>query len=135
MARTSGTPWTIWLAATLAAAFVGWYLIGQPNLRPRQVESSTTQPPAVPSPPALQEVALRAGTSADAPLGAFTIRIDSVANDSAGITVLSETKDTYRFRKAQAGHRLMIPAPDGTYHLDVLRIERNTAYLAMGKQQ
>ena len=45
------------------------------------------------------------------------------------------TKDTYRFKKATSGQRLMIPSYDGMYYLDVASVHGDAISLTMGKQK
>ena len=131
--RQSGTSWTTWAVAIAAVLSIGWFLLGRPGMNQSRNESSADQS-QVPPTPVAQEITVLAGTSVRAPIGAFSIKADRVAKESASLIVSSDTKDTYRFKKATAGQRLMIPSHDGTYYLDIKRVGGGAVSLTMGTQ-
>ena len=63
-----------------------------------------------------------------------SIRADRISGALISLTITSETQDTYRFNKSSVGQRLMIPAHDGTYYLDIVRVRGDVVDLTMGKQ-
>ncbi|GAB3094811.1 hypothetical protein [Lysobacter terrae] len=79
----------------------------------------------------LPETGVRAGASVSTPDDAFSIRVERASGASARVIVSAKNGDIYRFDKAAAGSRLVVPAPHGIYHLDVLRIDGNVVYLTM----
>ena len=131
--RQSETSWTMWAVVIIAVVLTGWFLLGRPGLNQPRNEPSADQSP-VPPTPVTAEITVRAGTSVRAPIGDFSIKVDRVAKASASLIVSSDTKDTYRFKKAIAGQRLMIPSHDGTYYLDIKRVGGGAVSLTMGTQ-
>ena len=131
--RRSETSWTTWAVVILAVASIAWFLLGQPGMNQRQHEPIADQSSVAPT-PVVPEITVRAGTSVKAPIGDFSIKVDQVAKQSASLVVSSETKDTYRFKKAMAGQRLMIPSHDGTYYLDIKHVGESAVSLTMGTQ-
>ncbi|GAB3357634.1 hypothetical protein GCM10027430_27140 [Lysobacter tyrosinilyticus] len=81
------------------------------------------------------EVAIRAGASFTTTDGRFTVHVTQVAKTTVTLTVSAKTGDVYHFNKAEIGRRLVVPAPDATYFLDLHRIRGNTIYLTMSKRQ
>ena len=131
--RQSETSWTMWAVVILAVVSIAWFLLGRPGMNQQLNELNADQPATAPAPVA-PEITVRAGTSAKAPIGDFSIRVNRVAKQSASLVVSSGTKDTYRFKNAMAGQRLMIPSHDGTYYLDVKRVGGGAVSLTMGTQ-
>ena len=84
---------------------------------------------------ASREIGIRAGTSFTTRDEAFTVHVAQVAKGSVKLSVSARTGDVYRFNKAQVGGRLVVPAPDGTYYVDLLRIRGDVVYLTMSKRQ
>lgn len=81
------------------------------------------------------EISVRSGTSVTTPDGVFTIQAAQIAGNTVKVTVSAKAGDVYRFNKAEVGRRLVIPAPDATYYLDLIRIHGNTVYFAMSKHR
>ena len=133
MVRQSETSWTTWAVVIVAVVLIGWFLLGRPGMNQPRNQSSADQSPVPPTPVA-PEITVRAGTSAKAPIGDFSIRVVRVAKESASLVVSSGSKDTYRFKKAMAGQRLMIPSHDGTYYIDIKRVGGGAVSLSMGAQ-
>ena len=133
MVRQSETSWTMWAVVIAAVISIGWFLLGRPGMNQPRNESSADQSPVPPTPVA-PEITIRAGTSVRAPIGDFSIKVERVAKESASLIVSSDTKDTYRFKTAMAGQRLMIPSHDGTYYLDIKRVGGGAVSLTMGTQ-
>jgi hypothetical protein len=79
------------------------------------------------------EVAVRAGESFTTRDGVFTVHVTQVAGRMIKLTVSASRGDVYRFDKAEVGRRLVVPAPDATYFLDLLRIRGNVVYLTMSR--
>jgi hypothetical protein len=140
MANQPRKPWAAWILGIAVAASIAWAIAQYLHFNP-PVQTTDTEVQLQPSGSlersssiVLAETGVRSGTSVDALDGAFTVRIDQVVGATVNLTVSATTKDVYRFKKAEAGRRLVIPAPDATYYLDVLRIRGNVVYLTMSRQ-
>ena len=133
MVRQSGPSWTTWAVVMVAVVSIAWLLLGRPGMNQPRNEANADQSPE-PITLVAPELTLRAGTSVKAPIGHFSIKVDRVAKESASLIVSSDSKDTYRFKKAMAGQRLMIPSHDGTYYLDIKRVGGGAVSLTMGAQ-
>ncbi len=133
MARQSDTRWTTWAVIVGIVVCGGWYLTHQ---RPTNEGLAQAGSPPLTSPaPAAPVITIRAGTSVDAPIGGFSIKVDRVSGNSASLVVSSASNDTYRFKNAAAGQRLMIPSYNGMYFLDITEVHGNAISLTMGKQE
>lgn len=127
------TPWAlgIFVAVTVCALAITHYL----RLSPQEVPAETSnEPQSTASPVAVPEISVRSGASATALGGSYTIRVNQISGSTVNLTVSSERQDVYRFNKAEVGRRLVVPAPDATYYVDLLRVRGNTVYLTMSKR-
>ena len=132
MARRSEASWTTWAAVICAVVAISWFLAGRLATKQNPADQNIDPPQATQTPTA-PELNVSAGKSINYPIGSFSIRADRVTNNSASLVVTSPTKDTYRFKKATSGQRLMIPSHDGMHYLDVTGIHGNVVSLTMGK--
>lgn len=131
--RRSETSRTVWASAILVLLAIAWFEVGRPGQSQRQHEASA-DPTPIAAVPVAPDITVSIGTPVQAPIGDFSIRVDRVAKQAASLIVSSGTKDTYRFKKAMAGQRLMIPSHDGTYYLDIKRVGGGAVTLTMGTQ-
>lgn len=135
MARSRGKHWTTWALAICGIVAVAWaakdhFPRGDGNERVPAI----AQPPQSAPAPAAAIVSVPAGTSVEAPIAGFSLKAERVSDASADLTVTSATRDTYRFKDSSAGQRLVIPAHDGTYYLDIVRVQGNVVDLTMRRQ-
>jgi hypothetical protein len=125
----------VWLLGVGAVVAVGaWMANRHPRFNPsgKHVEATTAGAPAS-SPIVLAPTAVRSGTSITTPDGAFTIRVDRVTGRTVKLTVSAEAGDVYRFDKAEVGRRLVVPAPDATYYVDLASVRGNVVHLGMSR--
>jgi len=66
--------------------------------------------------------------------GVCTIQVTNITGALAELTVTTRIGDTYRFDKAVAGRRLVVPTPTALYYVDLLRIRGNRVDLAVSKR-
>ena len=135
MARRQEKNWTTWALAICGIAAIGWVVNDQflSSHNKEHVEHAADLPQIAPA-PAAPKISVPAGTSVKAPIGHFSIQAERVSNTTVNLTITSDTKDTYHFKKSSVGQRLMIPTHDGTYYLDIVRIQGKAVDLTMGKQ-
>lgn len=123
--------WIVWFLGIGAVVAVGaWMADRHPRFNPSAgpLEATTV---AAPSPLVLAPTAVRSGTSITTPDGAFTIRVDRVTGRTVKLTVSAEAGDVYRFDKAEVGRRLVVPAPDATYYVDIASVHGTVVHLGM----
>lgn len=132
--RKHAISWLLGIGAGIAAGTwaVVHYLRFVP---PEQTTSAALRPQPTSSPIVLAEAGVRAGASVTTADGVFTIRVDRVKGGTVKLTVSAKAGDVYRFDKAEVGRRLVVPAPDATYYVDLMRIRGNTVYLTMSKNE
>lgn len=136
MAKQPRTHWLTWVLGICAAVAIAWAVVQYLHFTPRgRVTDTGSQFQPTSSPVVLPEIGIKSGGSVTAANGAFTIQVDRIVGSAANLTVSARTKDVYRFKKAEVGRRLMVPAPDATYYIDVLRIRDNVVYLTMSRQR
>jgi len=136
MANHPRTDWLTRVLGISAAVAIAWAVAQYLHFTPRGRATDTgSQFQSTSSPVVLPEIGIKSGASVTAADGAFTIQVDQVVGSTANLTVSARTKDVYRFKKAQVGRRLVVPAPDATYYIDVLRIRGNVVYLTMSRQR
>ena len=134
MARQSETRWTTWAVIAGFVVLGAWYLMHHQPSSQQLARASNNPPPALPV-PAAPVITVRSGNSVDAPIGGFSIKVDRVSGKSVSLVVTSSSMDTYRFKKATAGQRLMIPTHDGMYFLEITEVQGNAISLTMGRQK
>jgi len=66
--------------------------------------------------------------------GVCTIQVKNITGSLAELAVTTRIGDTYRFDKAVAGRRLVVPTPTALYYVDLLRIRGNRVDLAVSKR-
>ena len=66
--------------------------------------------------------------------GVCTIQVTNITGPMVKLTVTTRIGDTYRFDKAMAGRRLVVPTPTALYYVDLLRIRGNRVDLAVSKR-
>lgn len=120
---------TLGLCIVLAAC--AWAFV---NYRPPGNLKQQVQQQPVPAAVVLNETGIKAGRGVSTEGGVFTIRADRVSGATAKLTVSAKIGDVYRFDKVVAGSRLVVPAPDSMYDVDVVRIRDNIVYVAMSKR-
>jgi hypothetical protein len=135
MARSQGTHWTIRALAISGIVALGWLAWDrfQRSDGNERVQAATQPAQSAPT-PAAAIVSVPAGTSVEAPIAGYSLKAERVSDTSADLTVTSATRDTYRFKDSSAGQRLVIPAHDGTYYLDIVRVQGNVVDLTMRRQ-
>ena len=123
------------LGLCLILALAAW--AASNHLRATAARSSA--PPvtasAAPRPILQPETALTPGAPVTTPDGIFTLRAERIGHGTARLVVTAKTGDVYRFDKAKPGSRLVVPAPHGTFHLDVLRISGNAVHVTMKREE
>lgn len=119
---------TLGLCIALAVCAWAFFNYWHPSNQKQQVQ----QPPV--SAAVLSETGIKAGKAVSTEGGAFTIRVDRVSGATAKLIVSAKIGDVYRFDKVEAGSRLVVPAPDAMYDVDVVRIRSNTVYVAMSRR-
>ena len=133
MARRSNNRW---LLLGLIVIVVGaWGLTKFRVSPPDRATSVEEQPHPLPAPTPPPEIGIKAGASFTTADGRFTVRVTRIAKPTVTLTVSATTGDVYRFNKAEVGRRLVVPAPDATYFLDLHRIHGDTVYVTMSKDQ
>lgn len=115
------------LGLCLLLAVGAWAASNHWRTKPERAPAAATAEPSF----LLPETAVKAGASVSTPDDAFSIRVERASAGTARLIVTAKTGDVYRFDKAAAGARLVVPAPHGIYHLDVLRIRGNVVHLTM----
>lgn len=120
------------LGFCIALALCAWaYAEYQDSDRRKQLANSQPTAAVV----VLGETGIKAGKAVTTEGGVFTVRVDSVSGTTARLIVSARTGDVYRFDKVQAGRRLVIPAPDALYDVDVISIRSNMVRLAMSRRR
>lgn len=127
-------PHNRWLLLGLVAIALGAWGLARFSVSPRD-RATEERPHPPPAPTAPPEIGIRAGASFTTADGRFTVRVTRVAKPMVALTVSATTGDVYRFDKAEVGRRLVVPAPDATYFLDLHRIRGDTVYMTMSKDQ
>lgn len=129
------SPWLPWLLGTCIAAGVAWITYAHfGDRRDRGTRPAPVVPAANAATIVLQETGIRIGASATTPDGAFTIRVERISGRTVRLVVKAKIGDVYVFDKAEPGRRLVVPAPDATYDLDLLRVSGKVAYVAMSRR-
>lgn len=127
--------WMVWFLGMGAVVAAGaWMADRHPRFKPsaRPMEATTAAAPA-PSPLVLAPTAVRVGTAITTRDGAFTIRVDRVTGRTVKLTVSARAGDVYRFDKAEVGRRLVVPAPDATYYVDIASVRGAVVHLGMSR--
>jgi hypothetical protein len=132
--RKYATSWLLGIGAAIAAST--WAVVHYlRSVVPEQPIQTAAPSEAASSPIILAETGVRPGASVKTADGVFTVRVDRVTGRTVKLTVSAEVGDVYRFNKAEVGRRLVVPAHDATYYVDLVRIRGDTVYLTMSRSE